>query len=200
MAIVGEIIQGTVKYTAPNTSDVLNVFWWKIETAGASDTEVLDAIDDWVSLEWGTDWDGFASSDFSLINVGVKVINPDGTVNRDLGNAVQNIPGTSIADMSPSAVAGYIQADTIRAKVKGRKYVPGVNETAVVNGLFEGSWLALLLLLLDEYLLPITLPGGGTLKPGVLRRVAAAFEFFISAGGVVDVPAYQRRRKPNVGS
>lgn len=200
MAIVDEIVQGTVAYTAPNASEMLNVFWWKIQTAGATDQEVLDTIDTWVSTQWGPDWDGLAATDFDLINLEVKVINPDGTVNRTLGNAVQTIAGTISNDMCAPAVSCYIQADTIMAGVKGRKYVPGMSEIFLTDGLIESAVLTIMLLLLDEYVLPITLPGGGSLTPGVLRRAVSLFEFFISAGGVVDVPAYQRRRKPNVGS
>lgn len=200
MATIGEVIQGVVEYSGPNASQVMNVFYWQLGTADESDADVLTAVGNWANGSWGAAWDDLAATDWTLTNVEAKVMNLDGTVKRDLGNVIVNRAGTDAGDTSAVGVCGYLQANTVLPKTRGRKFVPGLPDTSIVDSLLTAAALADLVLLLDEYLDVFAVGGGGFITPGVIRRVAEAWEAFNDSGGVVDVPAYQRRRKPNVGS
>jgi len=55
-------------------------------------------------------------------------------------------------------------------------------------------------LLLLEYLGDVPTAGTGVLIAGLASKTLNQFVPFLSAGLIEDTPAYQRRRKPNVGS
>jgi hypothetical protein len=93
-----------------------------------------------------------------------------------------------------------MQADTAFPRTKGRKYVPGIPEGQVVDGLIIAGQLVNLALLLAEYVGVIPAGVTAVLTPGVISRVTETFRPFLAAGSITDIPAYQRRRKPNVGA
>jgi len=200
MAEIGDIIRATLSYSHPNGSIAQNVFFWELQTAAADDDDIMDALDDWVDLSWGPEWDDFAELSVTLFNLEVDVVNGDGTVDRNIGEELQSLVGIIDGEVTSPAVAGFLQASTERAKSLGRKYVPGLPEGGVVDGILHSSFLGYLVLMAIEWLAPIPVTGGGSLVAGVLSRVLLAFLEFDGSIYTTDVPAYQRRRKPDVGS
>jgi hypothetical protein len=136
----------------------------------------------------------------TLVGAELDIINPDGTVLRNLPSITSNLPGLTTSEAEPATLAGYIQGNTNTAKVRGRKYVPGIPEDSLDDGLLDAEILADLAVLLLAYLTDIPLGAGGDLVAGVLSRVLESFIPFNGSGTTTDVPAIQRRRKPNVGS
>jgi hypothetical protein len=200
MATVGEIIRVALHYSAPNTSDALNVFWYQLSDNDESDEDILDDLDTYFTSGWGTVWDDLASADWTMDFIEVDVINTDGTVSRNIGQALTPVTGTRAEDMEPSAVCGLLVADTSDPTKRGRKYVPGAGEDNIADGLWQSTAVTTLLALLAAYILDIPVGVSGVLTAGILSRVSSAFEGFVGSGQTTDVPAYQRRRKPNVGS
>lgn len=200
MATQGEIIRGVLSYVISEGSIAQNVFTWELQDEDSSDAEVLTAIDDWLTTEWGPNWDGFADDDAYLYLLEVDVLNANGTVKRNIGEEIQAITGTLVDDALPAANSGFFQMDTERAKSYGRKYVPGASEAWNVDGKFSAGALAILVLLLADTVMDIDVGIAGILKAGVLSRVTTAFLEFTGGGYATDVPAYQRRRKAAVGS
>lgn len=198
--IVGELLRATVNYIIPNASAVQNVFYWRLDIANIPDADVLTFFDDWFTNDWGSRWADVASQNAVLSTVDLMVVNGDGTVLRSVGTAIIGLTGTVVSETTSAAVSAYLSADTALPKTRGRKYVPGVSESGVLNGLFDVATVANLILLLTEYLADFNPQGNAIFKPGVLRTAINLFQAFTGSGEVVDVPAYQRRRKPGVGA
>lgn len=196
----GELVRGALSYTHPNGSVAQNVFIWRLITSDVTDQAAVDALDAWVTDDWGPDWAELANDACTLIQMDLDILNVDGTVDRNIGQEVYSIDGIRVTDADNPADSAYMQATTIFAKVLGKKYVPFIDDSVTANGLLSPAALADLVLLFVQYILPLSPAGGGTLEAGVLSRTAQAFRAFNGGGSVTDVPAYQRRRKPNVGS
>lgn len=199
MAAQGEIIRIDVEYSAPAASQILNVFHWIIDVGNPADGTVVNHMEDWVTNEWGPDWQAIASVQATLDSVVVNVVNPDGTIARNLGSRVIGLAGLSGGEVSPAAVSGYMQLDTLLPRTKGKKYVPCISETKIDAGELNASAIADMVLLLAEYVTTYVV-GASEYKPGVLRTGGAGFEGFRIGGLVESTPAYQRRRKRGVGA
>jgi hypothetical protein len=199
MAALGEIVKGTVRYTQLGASDLLNVFYWVV-TAADLDGEVLDTIVNWIENDWGPAWADFASEEASILGFDADIVNLDGTVARSLGSELTPVQGLSNAVIGVGPIAGYIQADTAEPRSRGRKFVPGYPDDAIDQGRFDLEAVGDLALMLAAWL--EVLSGMDTLEltPGIPSRTLVEFLPFIGSGSFTDVPAVQRRRKPNVGS
>lgn len=195
-----ENLRVVCRYSAPNSSEMLCVHMYQYTGAGDTDADVLTAVTSFFTDEWGPDWQDMASDDLSFDEIELDVLKDNGEVKRNIGSAAIGLAGTNLSDMSPSGVAALLTADTDLPKQRGRKYVPGLYEAGIVDGLITAAEIAKLVLLVLEYLDDITGILAGVLKPGVLSRTLGDFKNFVSSGAVTDVPSYQRRRKPNVGS
>lgn len=198
--VSGETLRVVLRYSAPNSSEILNVFHYAYSGAGDTDADVLTACDTFFTDDWGDAWANVTSDDLSISEIELDVINDDGTVLRNIGSAAIGVTGVNAVDMSATGVAALLTADTIFPKQRGRKFVPGLSEGSLEDSLIAAGTIALLALLTLEYLADITGILNGQLTPGILSRTLQNFVAFESSGAVTDVPAYQRRRKPNVGS
>ncbi len=113
------------------------------------------------------------------------------------------LDGTTVGEISAHGVAGMVKIFTAAARRQARKYVPGILETSVGDGVIGGpslTNLALYAARLDDDVVA----GPLTLEFGTFNTEAASplFETFSAATGAVQaeaVVAYQRRRKPGTG-
>ena len=198
--IVGEILRVVHNFNVPNASAVQNVFWYELDSNAVVDATVLTGFDTYVTDVWAEAWAVAADQNVTLETIDLDVVNLDGTVKRNIGTATIAVAGDQVtSDSTPGVVSGYLRANTALPKVNGSKYIPGFTDGLLESGLWGTTATNVLLDLLLEWLTFISI-GGGDFIPGVLRRIAGAFEPFNVSGDVTDVPAYQRRRKPNVGS
>ena len=128
------------------------------------------------------------------------LVSVSGLVQQNLGvrniNVAGDAPGTTIA----AAVSAYLMATTLAPKGRGSKYIPGLAETQTSDGEWSPTALATLSQMLLAYLATINATGGTQLVPGISSRTAQQFLPFLAQGLVESIPAYQRRRKPGVGS
>lgn len=200
MAIVGEIIRATLFYTSSNASVANNVFHWIVGVTTIPDADLLTLVDTWVDNDWGDHWSDTAPNTSTLTDLAVKVMNTDGTVKRDIGFTAPDIDGQDAATTDAVAVSGLIALGTGLPKQVGRKYVPFQTDQNITDGLFTAGSLAELVILLADWAAVLVDGGGGTLSPGLLSRSLEVFVGFSPAGAASSVPAYQRRRKPGVGS
>jgi len=195
----GEILRITMNYIAPNSSAVQNVFHWLYGGSGDPDGDVMDAVADWTTDEWAAAWDNFAGSAVSLDTIEGKVVNPLGEVIRDLGVRLIDIPGSAGGEILGAAVSGYLTVPTAIPGHRGSKYVPGAGEALTTQGAFGTTAVTALLTLLGAYLNSIDVGGVGDLVPGIPSRTLNQFVEFLTEGSTTNIPAYQRRRKPDVG-
>lgn len=199
MATNGEILRVDVRYTALNASQALNVFYWRMMRT-ISDTLVLDSIENWIRNEWGPDWRALAPDTSRIVDFTAVVVDNTGKLVREVGGRVIGISGQHLHEVKPAAVSGFLLTGTTRPKSRVKKYVPFVSESVVNNGKFNAE-AAAKLLLLATHVLKYLMDGPDPIaEPGTLSRVVNAFLQAIPMVYFTDVPAYQRRRKPNVGS
>ena len=197
----GDILSIILEYSYPGASQALNIFNSVFSGNPATDDEALDALEDWATNEWGVNWSSLADDQTILDSLKVQVVDSAGVVIRDVGSRLLNIEGDAISgSVSPAAVAGYIQADTVLPRVMGRKYVPGIDENQIDQGLFGVGAAVTLVALLADYIADVDMVSGGKLSAGVISVSKPGFQTFQGSGNVETVPAYQRRRKEGVGS
>jgi len=202
MATASEIFRTTITYTIPNASAAQNVFWFSLANADALDSDVGDAIDGWIQGDFAPTWSNLASENCELVSHLVQCVNDDGSIKRDIGVYAVGEGGAIGGESESAAVSGFFFAPTSAPKVRGRKFIPGLSPGLIVNGALDLTGLSLLAALADLYLDTIpTLGGtGATLIPGVLSTAVNLFRYFGDTVLATDIPAYQRRRKPGVGS
>lgn len=197
---IGDIVRAVLSYTHPNASIAQNVFTWELTDAAADEDDLLADLSAWASNIWGGAWDALSAVDCELFLVEVDLLNGDGTVMANIGSDVFSIPGTNDVDVASPAVSGYIQAESTRTKSLGKKYLPFITEESITDGIIVTAAMVHLAALFGIYVDPLALTVTGILVPGVLSRITETFQEFTGSGYTTDVPAYQRRRKPGVGS
>jgi hypothetical protein len=201
MADVGDIIRLVVEYSIPGASTVLNVFHWLIVDGNPDSPDVIDDFEDWVTNVWGVDWTDLAQSACSIIGLALDIVDVSGHVLENIGAETLAIAGGVGGEVGVAAASAFMKADTALPKTRGTKYIPGLGEGNLTDGLLTTETLGdVALLFLDYILLYIGAVSSARYVPGVVSRTEEAFVEFEGGGYFTDVPAYQRRRKPGVGS
>jgi len=197
--VTGEIARITVRYTQLGGSEAQNVFYTQLLSGTVTDAQALIDLDNWVNAGWLDEWEDEASEDAEGIGADFVIVNTDGTVDRSLGSSsYTSHVGTLTQDEEPPATSYFMYAPTAVPKIRGRKFVPGVPEGRVVDGLLTSGALSALIVLADYYV-NTYVNGSNSYGMGVLSTVLQEFVPFIDSYVISDVPAYQRRRKPGVG-
>lgn len=200
MATAGDIFKTTLFYSIANSSVAQNVFYYVLEGASTADSLVKTSLETFFGTTWAELWDDIASTDSTLDYGQVDVVNSDGTLNRALGTFDIDVTGILTSETMPAAVSAFLMANTALPKIRGKKYLPGIGEGVVDSGALTAVAVTQLSLMLLQYLATRSYVAGSTLVPGVLSRSLEYFVAFNASGLVNDIPAYQRRRKPGVGS
>lgn len=195
----GEFLRGVLLYSIPGASEVLSVFHW-LQSGGADDEQIGLDLTGWAEDSWGPRWADIASSLASITQLKIDVVNADGTVARDLGVKVLDVPGIINSSTQPGAVSTMLFVPTLRPKTRGRKFVPGVSEQGIENGFITPGVIADLAILALPYFSDFIGLTGTAYIPGVMSTVTATFEAFLKTVGFNDIPDYQRRRRPDRGS
>lgn len=199
--VINEIVRATISYLIQNGSVAQNVLHWILTNEDVADGTVLDAIAGWITTDFGAEWADMGSDECTMTEVEADIVQIGGTVDRNIGTETLDIDGELPSSVLPAANALYLQANCLPAGVFGRKYIPGLQEAGVAAGLWVGSTLTDGAAMLADYMDTIVVPViGGILVPGVPSSKTSAFEPFTGVGFLDTVPAYQRRRKPGVGS
>lgn len=100
----------------------------------------------------------------------------------------------------PRAVSGLVRLWTEDPDVQGKKYIPGLVETGATSGLWDSGIITALLALAADWYTPFTGgTSGATWTPGVWSVVLKVIKAAVDHFATTTIPAYQRRRKRNVG-
>lgn len=200
MASEGDIIRLVIEYGLPAASAALNVLYFRLG-GDASDGDVLDDLDDWVTEVWGADWSAFGALTAAIIGMAVDVVDFEGHVLANIGSGTLNIPGTVDTDPTSAGDAAYMKADTAVPKTRGSKYLPGLAEDNVDAGILDATILGELAIMAIDYMAAFVGAFSSVLyQPGVPSRTLLTFNPFTGSGTFTDIIAYQRRRKLGVGS
>lgn len=178
-----------------------NVFNCVVTGAGApwDESDIVDDMEDWLDDMYANltstlsdeldgnsvtvyEWDS-VDSDWDEVGSQAWVWNP-----------------TNTGEQLPRGVAGLINLWTSDPDVQGKKYIPGFTEGNITDGLFNAGVLTTLLAFaLDWYTPFVGATSGGTFTPGIWSVASSVFKAAVDHYATSTIPAYQRRRKRNVG-
>lgn len=197
---IGDIVRGVLSYTSPTGSIAQNVFFYELQDATADEQDVIDDLETGLAGAWIPYWQDLSDNSCVCIVLEADIVDGEGKVTKNLGQNLIGTAGSGVGEIMPAAVSGYIHHETERPGSLARKYVPFIAEGVIDDGLFDAGGLADLVLLLAFLTSDVGVTGGALLVPGILSRVTQSFQEMLGNGYTTDVPAYQRRRKPYVGS
>ncbi len=107
---------------------------------------------------------------------------------------------SQVTDQLPRGVAGLVRLWTTDPDVQGKKYLPGLCEGDIVDGLIAGGVLTNMLAFAADWFTPFAGgTSGATWTPGVWSVIGSLFQSGVDHVAANAIPAYQRRRKRNVG-
>jgi hypothetical protein len=180
----------------------MNVFNAVIGGTGGPFDEA-DIVDDavaWMNAIYGN-MTGSTSDELDGSEIAVYVYDSVDDDFDEVGTDPWTYNPTSASEQLPRGVAGLINANTIDPDVQGKKYLGGLVEPSVTDGLWIAAQLANLALWADDWVTAFT---GGTSGaswiPGVWSPTRTNFYPFSGAYTIPAIPAYQRRRKRGVGA
>lgn len=197
---VGEIVRLVLSYGSPGASIAQNVFYFECQASSADEATTLADMTTHMTNNWLAQWKTISEAAVDCFLLEMDIINPDGTVDRNIGDSDPDVQGDLTGDILPAAVSGYMQANTERSNSLGRKFVPFITEAGQEDGFWDSALVGVLADLLTNYLSILVVDTTADMVPGVLSRVTNTFLEFLGSGYTTNVPAYQRRRKPTVGS
>jgi len=197
----GTILRAVASFLWTDGNVNQNVFNALISGAGGpwDEQDVIDDLSDWfddmylnlattlsdeidgneiVVYKWdatGQDWDEVGSQQW--------VYNPSGA-----------------GGQLPRGVAALVRLWTEDPDVQGKKYIPALTENVLDEGLLPAATITALLAFAADWYLPFV----GTLTsadftPGIWSVVGKVLELGVDHVATSTIPAYQRRRKRNVG-
>lgn len=118
----------------------------------------------------------------------------------EVGSQAWTMVMTSTSDELPRGVAGLVRLWTTDPDVQGKKYIPGMVEISTTDGLFGASTITNLLAFAADWYAPfVGATSGATFTPGIWSVVGTVFKLAVDHVATSTIPAYQRRRKRNVG-
>ena len=107
---------------------------------------------------------------------------------------------TNVGDQLPRGTACLVQLWTIDPDVQGKKYLPGIAEDNCTDGLYTAPMLVDALAFAADWYTPFAGgTSGATWNPGIWSVAQLAFKTGVNHIAASAIPAYQRRRKRNVG-
>lgn len=118
----------------------------------------------------------------------------------EVGSAAWTFNPTGASDQLPRGVAMLINAKTTNPDVNGKKYVGGLIEDGVVDGLLSAGVVTALANYADDWTDLFTgATSGASWVPGIWSPTMTNFLAMSGAYIIPTIPAYQRRRKQGVG-
>lgn len=194
------ILRVAAHFAVYGSSDAVNIFHVVMDSVGdVSEANVLADLRDYVE-DMYANLEGYYSSADGLDELEAWVWNETLARWDSIGAVDGTWTGTQgSSSRLPVGVAPLIQASTTDAHARGRKYLIPMLETALEGGTWETAVLTALAAAAADW---ITTYIGNYAEwaPGVWQEATEAFKQFSGTATVNSVPAYQRRRKPGVGS
>ena len=202
MSIVdGEILRivASMLWTDGNVNQ--NVFNVIMSGAGSpwDEADILDDAEDWLD-------DMYANLTINVSNAldgNEVIVYKYDTINDDwdeVGSQAWTWNPSQATGQLPRGSAGLVRLWTVDPDVQGKKYIPGLAENGLDHGLYIAGVVTALLAFAADWYLPFAgAASGGTFTPGVWSVAQKVFKAGLDHVATSTIPAYQRRRKRNVG-
>lgn len=178
-----------------------NVFNAKVSGGSPpyADTDIADDAEDWLD-DMYANLTTIVSDEIDGNEVLVYKYDP---VNQDWDEVQSQSwtwDPTSTFDQLPRGVAGLVRLWTTDPDVQGKKYLPGMVEGALADGLWNATEVVIFLAFAADWYLPfVGAASGATFTPGIWSVAQTAFLAAVDHVASSAIPAYQRRRKRTVG-
>lgn len=179
-----------------------NVFNNVISGAGSpfDEDDVMDDCLDWVEDMWLN----FAAIMAAELDGGSVIVYRYDPVDDDwdeVGTINWAFGGGGAANTAlPRGVAALVTVKSEDPDVDARKYIPGMTEADLTSELWTGATIAVLALFGADWVTAfVGAASGATFTPAVWSVVGKVAIDLIGTIIVPTIPAYQRRRKNNVG-
>lgn len=178
-----------------------NVFNCKITGAGSpwDDVDVIDDMEDWLDNMYAN-LTAQISDEIDGNEVLVYKYDAVGQDWDEVGSQSWVWDPVNVTDQMPRGVAGLVRLWSTDPDVQGKKYIPGITEGMATDGLITAPSLVTLLAFAADWYLPfVGATSGATFTPGIWSVIGALFQAGVDHVAASAIPAYQRRRKRNVG-
>ena len=202
MAIAdGDILRIVASFLWTDGNINQNVFNAVVTGGGApwADTDIVDDAEDWLDNMFAN-ITGDLSDEIDGNEVIVYKYDAVGDDWDEVGSQSWTFNPTQTVDQLPRGVAALVRLWTTDPDVQGKKYVPGLTEASVQDGLFAAGIITNLLAFAADWYTPFAgAASGATFTPGIWSVVGTVLKLGIDHIATSTIPAYQRRRKRNVG-
>lgn len=201
MTIVnGQTLKIVQAIDLPNTVEAINIFYFESEfIADQTDDVVLDAMEAWVE-DFYTPIDDYMGDAAAMGLMQGYYLTGSPFQWIKIGERTPTVTLADTGSMLAHGVSALLRGYTTRGKTIGRKYIPSFTET----GQADGAWVAAALTALAATAVKWGTAGvidvDNKLKPGVWSTTTGFLYQFTDEFVVPTYAAYQRRRRPGVGS
>lgn len=178
-----------------------NVFNCKITGGGGpfDDQDVADDCEDWLDNLYAN-MTGDCSDEIDGNEVLVYKWDTPGQDWDEVSSQGWIWNPSQASDQLPRGVAGLVRLWTTDPDVQGKKYLPALCEGDIVDGLIAGGIITNMLAFAADWYTPfVGAATGATFTPGIWSVVGSVFRAGVDHIAANAIPAYQRRRKRNVG-
>lgn len=197
----GDIVRVVAQFLWTDGNINQNVFNALLSGAGSpwSDADIAADADAWLDNMYAN----LVSNMSDEIDGNEVIIYKYDPINLDwdeVASAAWTFNPTDASEQLPRGSGPLVLLWTEDPDVQGKKYIPGTCEGFLVDGLFNATILTNLLAFAADWYTPFTGgTSGATWNPGVWSVAQAAFKTGVNHIAANAIPAYQRRRKRNVG-
>lgn len=169
-----------------------NIFTYYNANVSTATVEPTD-VQSWAANLWDQ-VDDYISSAFSLYGVKLEGV---GYFATETVSFTPVFAGADVNDRLPNQVAGLVTGYSDKKRGIAKKYIVGVCENGITNGLVNATYLAALQNFGDTWIEPFDL-GAMTLTAGVYDESITTW-YPIKSAIARTVPSTQRRRRAGVG-
>lgn len=197
----GEILRivASLLWTDGNVNQ--NVFNAVVTGGGSpwTDQDILDDAEDWLDNMYAN----LVASQCDQIDGNSVIVYKYDALDDDwdeVGSNVWTYNPTVGAEQLPRGVAALVRLWTSDPDVQGKKYISGLTEGSITDGLLTAGVIVNLLAFAADWYTPfVGATSGATFTPGIWSVVGTVFKAGVDHIATSTIPAYQRRRKRNVG-
>lgn len=178
-----------------------NVFNVKVTGAGGpwTDQDIVDDCEDWLDNMYAN----LTTTCSDQIDGNEVIVYKWDTVGLDwdeVGSQSWVWDPSITVDQLPRGVAALVRLWTTDPDVQGKKYIGGLTEGVVTDGLIVSAILTVLLAFAADWYTPfVGAASAADFTPGIWSVVNSLFVDGIDHIAASAIPAYQRRRKRTVG-
>lgn len=164
-----------------------------------ADSDVVDDAEDWLDNMY-SNITGAQSDEIDGNEVIVYKYDAVGDDWDEVASQSWTWNPSNAGDQLPRGVAPLIRLWTEDPDVQGKKYIFGSNEGNLTDGLWIAGFITNLLAIAADWYTPfVGAASGANFTPGIWSVVGKVLELGVDHIAASTIPAYQRRRKRNVG-